>query len=110
MSAPPAPFGGGLLLDQVLVGGAASLLNLIIHASLLGAVVWAVRRLGQGHLRAGLPAIYLHDRLDRDTARGGAFPRSAGLGDQLRFGRRGDRVPISSISPSAITRRSAMAR
>jgi Ion channel len=45
MSAPPAPFGGGLLLDQVLVGGAASLLNLIIHASLLGAVVWAVRRL-----------------------------------------------------------------
>jgi hypothetical protein len=45
MNEPPPPFGSGILLDQVLVGGAASLLNLIIHAVLLGAVVWNVRRL-----------------------------------------------------------------
>ena len=45
MNAPPPPFGSGLLFDQVLVGGAASMLNLIIHAMLLGAVVWTVRRI-----------------------------------------------------------------
>ena len=45
MNAPPSPFGSGILLDQVLVGGGASLLNLIIHAVLLGGVVWTVRRL-----------------------------------------------------------------
>jgi hypothetical protein len=45
MNTPPPPFGSVILLDQVLVGGAASLLNLIIHAVLLGAVVWTVRRL-----------------------------------------------------------------
>jgi len=33
----------GILLDQVLVDGAASLVNLVIHAVLLGAVVWTVR-------------------------------------------------------------------
>jgi hypothetical protein len=37
--------GSGILFDQILVGGTASLLNLIIHAILLGAVVWTVRRL-----------------------------------------------------------------
>ncbi|MGH6833455.1 MAG: ion channel [Methyloceanibacter sp.] len=45
MSIPPPPLGSGILLDQVLVGGAASLVNLIIHAVLLGGVVWTVRRL-----------------------------------------------------------------
>ena len=45
MSPPPAPLGSGVLLDQVLVGGTASLVNLVIHAVLLGAVVWTVRRL-----------------------------------------------------------------
>lgn len=40
-----APAASAVLLDQVLVGGAASLINLIIHAILLGAVVWTVRRL-----------------------------------------------------------------
>ncbi len=45
MSIPPPPLGDGILLDQVLVGGAASLANFIIHAVLLGAVVWTVRRL-----------------------------------------------------------------
>jgi len=39
------PLGSGILLDQILVGGAASLLNLIIHAVLLAAVVWIVGRL-----------------------------------------------------------------
>ncbi|MGH6866592.1 MAG: potassium channel family protein [Methyloceanibacter sp.] len=33
------------LFDQIAVGSAASLINLIIHAVLLGAVVWTVRRL-----------------------------------------------------------------
>ncbi|MGH6735695.1 MAG: potassium channel family protein [Methyloceanibacter sp.] len=35
----------GSMLDQVIVGGCASLANLIIHAVLLGSVVWTVRRL-----------------------------------------------------------------
>ena len=39
------PLGSGILLDQMLVGGAASLVNLIIHAVLLAAVAWTVRRL-----------------------------------------------------------------
>ena len=39
------PLGSGILLDQILVGGAASLVNLIIHAMLLAALVWTVRRL-----------------------------------------------------------------
>ena len=39
------PLGSGILIDQVVVGGGASLVNLIIHAMLLGAVVWTVRRL-----------------------------------------------------------------
>ncbi len=34
-----------LLLNQIFVGGAASLVNLIIHAALLAIVVWTVRRL-----------------------------------------------------------------
>ena len=33
------------MLDQVIVGGSTSLVNLIIHAVLLGAIVWTVRRL-----------------------------------------------------------------
>ena len=40
-----SPLGSGILLDQMLVGGAASLVNLIIHAMLLAGVVWTVRRL-----------------------------------------------------------------
>jgi hypothetical protein len=39
------PLGSGILLDQMLVGGGASLVNLIIHAVLLAAVAWTVRRL-----------------------------------------------------------------
>jgi hypothetical protein len=39
MNLPPPPLGSGILFDQILVGGAASLLNLIIHAILLGGVV-----------------------------------------------------------------------
>ena len=45
MNIPPPPFGSGILLDQILVGGAASMVNLIIHALLIGGVVWTVRRL-----------------------------------------------------------------
>lgn len=39
------PIGHGILLDQILVGAAASLINLVIHAVLLAAVVWTVRRI-----------------------------------------------------------------
>ena len=35
----------GSMLDQVIVGGGASLANLIIHAILLGAIAWVVHRL-----------------------------------------------------------------
>lgn len=35
----------GALLDQFLVGGAASLVNFIIHAVLIAAVAWTVRRI-----------------------------------------------------------------
>ena len=35
----------GSMLDQVIVGGGTSLANLIIHAVLLGAIVWTVRRI-----------------------------------------------------------------
>ena len=35
---------GGTMLDSILVGGATSLVNLIIHAVLLAGVAWTVRR------------------------------------------------------------------
>ncbi|HUU66479.1 MAG TPA: ion channel [Methyloceanibacter sp.] len=35
----------GSMLDQVIVGGGASLANLIVHAILLGAIAWVVQRL-----------------------------------------------------------------
>ena len=35
---------GGTMLDSILVGGATSLINLIIHAVLLAGVAWTVRR------------------------------------------------------------------
>ena len=35
----------GSMLDQVIVGGGASLANLIIHAVLVGSIVWMVRYL-----------------------------------------------------------------
>jgi hypothetical protein len=43
----PLPLWRGIVLDQMLVGAAASLVNLIIHAVLLTLVVWAVRRLAE---------------------------------------------------------------
>ena len=39
----PLPLWHGIVLEQMLVGAAASLVNLIIHAVLLGVVVWTVR-------------------------------------------------------------------
>jgi hypothetical protein len=38
-------FVGGRMIDQVIVGGAASLVNLVIHAVLIGGVAWTVRRI-----------------------------------------------------------------
>jgi hypothetical protein len=38
----PLPLWHGIVLDQMLVGAAASLVNLIIHAVLLALVVWTV--------------------------------------------------------------------
>ncbi len=43
----PLPLWHGIVLDQMLVGAAASLVNLIIHAVLLGVVVWTVRGLAE---------------------------------------------------------------
>jgi hypothetical protein len=43
----PLPLWHGIVLDQMLIGAAASLVNLIIHAVLLGAVVWTVRGLSE---------------------------------------------------------------
>jgi len=39
----PLPLWHGIVLEQMLVGAAASLVNLIIHALLLALVVWTVR-------------------------------------------------------------------
>ena len=39
----PLPLWHGIVLEQMLVGAAASFVNLIIHAVLLGVVVWTVR-------------------------------------------------------------------
>jgi hypothetical protein len=41
----PLPLWHGIVLEQMLVGAAASLVNLIIHAVLLGVVVRTVRGL-----------------------------------------------------------------
>ena len=43
----PLPLWHGIVLEQMLVGAAASLVNLIIHAVLLGVVVWTVRGLAE---------------------------------------------------------------
>ena len=43
----PLPLWHGIVLEQMLVGAAASLVNLVIHAVLLGTVVWTVRSLAQ---------------------------------------------------------------
>jgi hypothetical protein len=40
-----------LVLDQILVGGATSLINFIIHAVLLGIVVWTVHHLSMRDTR-----------------------------------------------------------
>jgi hypothetical protein len=46
----PLPLWHGIVLEQMLVGAAASLVNLIIHALLLALVVWTVRGIaGQDH-------------------------------------------------------------
>jgi hypothetical protein len=43
----PLPLWQGIVLDQMLVGAATSLVNLIIHAVLLAVLVWTVRSLGK---------------------------------------------------------------
>jgi hypothetical protein len=46
----PLPLWHGIVLDQMLVGAAASLINLIIHALLLALVIWTVRSIaGRDH-------------------------------------------------------------
>lgn len=46
----PLPLWHGIVLEQMLVGAAASLVNLIIHALLLALVVWTVRGIaGRDH-------------------------------------------------------------
>jgi len=43
----PLPHWHGIVLEQMLFGAAASLVNLIIHAVPLGVVVWTVRGLAE---------------------------------------------------------------
>jgi hypothetical protein len=43
----PLPLWHGIVLDQIVVGAAASLVNLIIHALLLALVVWTVRGIAE---------------------------------------------------------------
>ena len=43
----PLPLWHGIVLEQMLVGAAASLVNLIIHAVLLALVVWTVRGMAE---------------------------------------------------------------
>ena len=84
----PLPLWHGIVLDQMLVGAAASLVNLIIHAVLLALVVWTVRGIAvRDQLRSLLHALHAHDRADRNAADGGPFRRGDGLGNHLWVGR-----------------------
>ena len=59
----PLPLWHGIVLEQMLVGAAASLVNLIIHAVLLGVVVWTVRGMArERHFVPALRAIHARHR------------------------------------------------
>ena len=82
----PLPLWHGIVLDQMLVGAAASLVNLIIHAVLLGGGVDRARLGGERQFRP--PSC--NTPRDRLTGRCMAtFRRGDGLGDHLCLGRRG---------------------
>jgi len=97
--------------EASLVGGATSMVNLIIHALLMAIVVRTVQRLSVAH------GSFIYDLVQRTVvivATGtllvaGHYVEvmlwafTYGLAEAAAPG------PISSISPSAITRRSAMA-
>jgi len=75
----PLPLWHGIVLDQMLVGAAASLVDLIIHAVVLGAVVWAVRGLAKRDSFVPGFVQYTCHRRDRHVAHGGTFRRGDGL-------------------------------
>ena len=78
----------GIVLEQMLVGAAASLVNLIIHAVLLALVVWTVRGSAcERHFRSRPSCNTRSSSCDRHAAHGGPFRRGDGVGDHLRPGR-----------------------
>ena len=99
------------MFDQLLAGGGASLLNLIIHAVLLALVVRTVRGLST---RDSIDSPVLLNSIvivaTGTLLMAGHFLEVMVWADDLRAGRRrAARRRPRSISPSAITRRSAMA-
>ena len=85
----PLPLWHGIVLEQMLVGAAASFVNLIIHALLLALVVWTVRGIWlQEHFVPAFVRYTLVIVLDRNAADGGPFRRGDGVGDHLWVGRR----------------------
>jgi hypothetical protein len=101
---------GGTMLDQILVGGITSLVNLIIHAGLLGAVVWTVRHLSTSE--AFVPAFLQYTIVIVATGTllvAGNFLEVVLSPHTYDWVGAAPRGPISSISPSATIRRSATA-
>ena len=110
MTAPPPPLGSGIVFDQILVGGAASLLNLIIHAVLLAIVVWTVRNLQtrDTFVPAFLQYTVMISRPERCWWRDICLRSCSGPSPMTWWERRHP-TPICSISPSETIRRSVMA-
>jgi hypothetical protein len=94
------------MLDQVLVGGAASLVNLIIHAVLLGVVIRTVQNLRLHD--PVVPELLRHTVVIVAT---GALLVAGHFAEVVVWAFPTPPIPArpSSISPSAATRRSAMA-
>ena len=99
------------MLDQLLAGGGASLLNLVIHALLLSAVVRTVRDLSPYGSRDS--PILLDSMVIVATGillgAGHLLEVLVWAATYALVGARHHPAPTSFISPSAITPRSAMA-
>jgi len=105
----PLPLWHGIVLDQMLVGAAASLVNLIIHAVLLGVVVWTVRGLAEkDSFVPGFVQYTIVIVLTGTLLMAGHFVEV--MVWAVTYAMVGVAPPRSnsSISPSATTRRSAM--
>ena len=99
-----------VLLDQIVVGAAASLVNLIIHAVLIGGVAWTIRRLSRHD--SFVPAFLQYTIVIVATGTllvAGHFAEVMVWAFTYALVEPYRPAPTSSISPSGITRRSAMA-